>query len=61
MFGFLAKEVLKAVAVSAGVEILKEKVIPPVADKIKKKFSSDQEEDEKKDEKSSDIYDVEWE
>lgn len=60
MFGFIAKEVIKAVAVSAGVEVIREKIIPPLSKKIKETFGSDKkEEEEKKD--SRNVYDVEWE
>jgi len=65
MFGFLIREVVKAVAISAGVEVVRTKVIVPVTEKIKKKIDKMKKDiDDKNDNKpknSQKVYDAEWE
>ncbi len=48
--GFFVKEVAKAIAIGAGAEILRERVIPPVAKKIKEKLNGVKEKSESKEE-----------
>lgn len=61
--GFFVREIAKAVAISAGVEVLRERVIPPVAKKIKKKLQDKKESAEDTDSKQSNAkeYEAKWE
>ena len=60
--GFLLKEIGKVVVVGAANEIIREKVIPPVAEKVKKKIEEWREDSESEEEESLDIkeYTAKW-
>ena len=66
MLGFFLKEVAKTVAIGAGAEVIRNKIVPPVANKVREKLEKirrdlDDEQDESSSEDSSKVYEANWE
>lgn len=62
--GFFVREVAKAVAIGAGAELLRERVIPPLSKKVKKKLGdlrSKSESENKETEHTTREYEAKWE
>lgn len=52
MLGFVLKEIGKAIVISAGVKVVQEDVIPPVAEKVRNKYNKIKGKDTRSDSKS---------